>query len=1430
MSDDDVKVGIDGSGAARGEKLVIASLEKIRKAAAKTGADASKDLAKIVTALGKVSSKSIVIRVTSAEALSKIAKIQEQVSKIGAKLINVKMEFDRGRASNQITTLGNIIKKLETIHPAISLDISRAVAQVTSLGNSISRLARAPIPIGLTIPQGTSSQLRSVATFRGFERSAITSVQQMSAALNKLKVGADVSAGFRSFAFAANAAYRLAGALESTRRAAGHASSSFRMLHSDSLTVGGILLRTHAALQGLVAIVGMNQIANTIGEFQKTMAGLTAVAGGTEEAGKEFQFATEMANKYAVSLGAIAPNYMQLVSAGRAAGYTMGEIHQIFDGVTQASRVFGLSVEDTEGVYRAMTQIISKGSLQMEELRGQLGDRLPVAVQAFAKGMGVTTQELFNMTKNQEVVGDKLKKGMIGFSDTLAEMTNGGLDQTLKSIPASIGRLHTAFMQFVIFLNKNGMGDAIMTIVDGLTSFLTVTDKFGRVTLFGNVMAALSTTLKHLSHNILYFLPLMGVLFVQAIYRTATAISTLSAQAGTASVAMSKFSAVARGLSLTAGAIGAVLTVITIVIAQFVDKTSAAEKATDALSKAQESASRITGDLSQGVDGLAKSYKNMTKAQMESEKINLTKNLTDQKKALEAVWVEHQAIQNKMQRGHKSWSTSEIGMVDPMGSGEEYLYKRFSSLRDNSREGIKQSIEDLNELKRNLIEVGGEFYYVIQTELGKEIKVKVDIEDIDKAADSILKFKTGLFGVQDAIAEAALRIAVMNNPTKSLADIIATLPPELQESARAMMTFADSTNTAANAVRNLLTDSNFLAGSAAKYKAVLDNKKATVQDLLAVKREVAADKLQYEQEDKVKEAASYSIAGRINGLLGSTADSVSGRLGFGNVSGSVNKFIERKVAENEIRNRENESSYASEVDKRISELTNPKKGGRSGGGMSKDDLSEITSYTKEATRVTMEYGRAQLQLEDKIRRYPAMVKEAGGADKLRAEMANKYSKDLQQAYENDRAKEWAETYETVDKKISDIVKGTRDLTPVEEALNELYEARKKIFIALGDGTDRQIERAEALGNAVAAANRKIRDHSDSMSDTYAGTNHGRASKITDDISDMERTQSQLGEQIRGGDSSKVAAFERNVTTLRMMRSELKIAQLESTKFGKTVSDSMDKIGESIYQMATTGKLDIRSLILTIIQEFFKLLVIEPLIRQLKEAMNDLLNPSSGSSSSGGGFWSTIKNLIGGGGKSGGASAGGGGNFFTTAISAVGKFFGFGHTGGVIEDLHDMPRKYHTGGLVDGDGLSTSRKRSWERLASVPAGSEIIKMFDSRHMRNVMLKSGEEVLPPWDNRHFRNMSKFHSGGIVDGGMEEANRRLRNSSPENRGTSGGVTVNNHTSVNFAGPAPKSDSADATKLAEKISRHVVDEQKKSSTVDMLKNRINSRDMKVA
>ena len=70
-----------------------------------------------------------------------------------------------------------------------------------------------------------------------------------------------------------------------------------------------------------------------------------------------------------------------------------------------------LSDQDTEGALRAIEQMVSKGKVSSEELRQQLGERLPGAVLLASQAMGMSERDFNKLLETGKIMAtDMLPK------------------------------------------------------------------------------------------------------------------------------------------------------------------------------------------------------------------------------------------------------------------------------------------------------------------------------------------------------------------------------------------------------------------------------------------------------------------------------------------------------------------------------------------------------------------------------------------------------------------------------------------------------------------------------------------------------------------------------------------------------------------------------------------------------------------------------------------------------------------------------------------------------------------------------------------------------------------------------------------------------------------------------------------------------------
>jgi tape measure domain-containing protein len=219
------------------------------------------------------------------------------------------------------------------------------------------------------------------------------------------------------------------------------------------------LMGTMTQMRNLVVI---DLLASHARSFGEEVIGTTAKMEGLRKAidfatggqGKTvFKFLEEEAEKTGASLEALAVGFKTFSGAFIGTNIPLQQQLQMFRQVNTGIVAMNLSAEDSKGVFLALGQIMGKGKVMAEELRGQIGERIPGAFQIAARAMGVTTAQLDKMMQNGEVAAqDFLPKFAAEMERTFGE----AVPAASNSLQAAINRQDNAWLQL-----KETIGHAI---------------------------------------------------------------------------------------------------------------------------------------------------------------------------------------------------------------------------------------------------------------------------------------------------------------------------------------------------------------------------------------------------------------------------------------------------------------------------------------------------------------------------------------------------------------------------------------------------------------------------------------------------------------------------------------------------------------------------------------------------------------------------------------------------------------------------------------------------------------------------------------------------------------------------------------------------------------------------------------------------------
>ena len=236
-----------------------------------------------------------------------------------------------------------------------------------------------------------------------------------------------------------------------------------------------------ALTEASVALVAFgNDAAKTAAQVSKLELALENVTGGGERFKQALASIRDVVDDYNTPLDDATAQFTKLTAAGQASGFTIEELSDVYKGLAAANKALGGDSERLSGILLATTQVFSKGKVQAEELRGQIGERLPGAFALFAKATGLTTKELDKALNNGEVS----LEDFITFARDLFETYDKDA-QVIANSPEEAGARLTQAMTDL----KNNVGGELAALGARFQDFATaaiqeldsVFDKLGRL-------------------------------------------------------------------------------------------------------------------------------------------------------------------------------------------------------------------------------------------------------------------------------------------------------------------------------------------------------------------------------------------------------------------------------------------------------------------------------------------------------------------------------------------------------------------------------------------------------------------------------------------------------------------------------------------------------------------------------------------------------------------------------------------------------------------------------------------------------------------------------------------------------------------------------------------------------------------------------------
>jgi len=252
---------------------------------------------------------------------------------------------------------------------------------------------------------------------------------------------------------------------------------------------GGIGVAVAAAVQGTVALVEFARAsANVAAEMDRMRVALSGVVPDQESYNNSLNKITKISTKYALSQKTILKGFTQLQASADAAGFTVEDTGKLMEGLLARTLASGKGIEEFKGVMLAASQILSKGKLQAEEARGQIGERIPGFMADLAASMGVEMKTLDKMMEQGEVTLKhffKLGEDLLANNERIAVKMANSYANAGARLEASTEKLQIALGGRSMIIGAKfqqglkGVVDTIEKVIFGLNQWRIAELKLG---------------------------------------------------------------------------------------------------------------------------------------------------------------------------------------------------------------------------------------------------------------------------------------------------------------------------------------------------------------------------------------------------------------------------------------------------------------------------------------------------------------------------------------------------------------------------------------------------------------------------------------------------------------------------------------------------------------------------------------------------------------------------------------------------------------------------------------------------------------------------------------------------------------------------------------------------------------------------------------
>ena len=342
--------------------------------------------------------------------------VEAAFDRLGGRLRNFKQDVSESVATSKgLKAIGNEFKKLGKTGANSINSFKSQIAVFEGLRNQADITSAEFREFSREIERLTNKMNKATAKAGGFQKK-LKGLGRSAATV----VGASTSAGIFSGPIAGASTF-LGGSIGA-------------LLGGPGGALGGVAVGTAVGIAGEQFQQFAGGIAENVAAFRGYQIALAGISTDQADFEKSMKGMTEISKTFLIPQKDAIKQFTRLKASITGAGFTTEDTIKVFKGMGAAILATGGKTHDLNSALIAASQVFSKGKVSAEELRQQIGERLPGAFTTFANAMGISTKELDKMLERGEV---RLDNFLVFSEDLFAKYSE--ISEQLATSPEKAG-------------------------------------------------------------------------------------------------------------------------------------------------------------------------------------------------------------------------------------------------------------------------------------------------------------------------------------------------------------------------------------------------------------------------------------------------------------------------------------------------------------------------------------------------------------------------------------------------------------------------------------------------------------------------------------------------------------------------------------------------------------------------------------------------------------------------------------------------------------------------------------------------------------------------------------------------------------------------------------------------------------------------------